>query len=58
VRERSAAPLPPRERAQHDRHAVGVRAALGDDVFGAAQADGRAMPREQVIAAVLERTLE
>ena len=58
VRERSAAPLPPRERAQHDRHAVSVRAALGDDVFGAAQADGRAMPREQVIAAVLERTLE
>jgi len=58
VRERSAAPLPPRERAQHDRHTVDMRAILGDDVFGAAQADGHAMPREQVVAAILERTPE
>lgn len=40
-------PLPPEERADHDRTVAAARAALGDEAFAAAWAEGRAMTRKQ-----------
>lgn len=47
TRDRSGAPLPPSERADVDRIAARVHAALGDRVFDAEYAAGRAVPHEE-----------
>ncbi|HET7090142.1 MAG TPA: tetratricopeptide repeat protein [Anaerolineae bacterium] len=44
------APLPPADRAGHERDAAAVRAQLGKAAFDAASAEGRAMTMEQAIA--------
>jgi tetratricopeptide (TPR) repeat protein len=48
-------PLPPEQQAVHDRAVQAMRAALGEDAFAAAWAEGRALPLEEVIALALER---
>ncbi len=53
VRDQIAAPLPPCERARHDRYTVDMRAVLGEAVFGEARAEGRAMSRERIVAVAL-----
>ncbi len=54
LRESIGAPLPPVERADYDRSAAAVRAALGEAAFAAAWAEGRATKLEQAIGAALE----
>ncbi len=53
LREEVGAPLPPTDRAGHDRTVAAARAALGEDAFGAAWAMGHALPLEAAIADVL-----
>ena len=55
IRETIGLPLPPRERARHDRHIAAVRDALGPEPFAIAWAQGRTMPFDQVIAYALEK---
>jgi tetratricopeptide (TPR) repeat protein len=45
---------PPGEHADYDESISGVRSALGDDRFGAAIAEGRAMTLEQAVAYALD----
>jgi predicted ATPase/DNA-binding SARP family transcriptional activator len=47
-------PLPPPERAEHDRSVAAARAALGEEAFAAAWAEGRAMTLEAAIRYALE----
>jgi len=47
------APLPPVERAAHERSATALRETLGEDAFAAAWAVGRALSLEQAIATAL-----
>ncbi len=49
LRETVGAPLPPVDRADYDRNVDAVRIALGEEMFSAASAKGRAMPLEQAI---------
>src|SRR5205807_9482260 len=51
LREAMGAPLPPADRAEHDRSVAAVRAALVEEAFAAAWAAGRAMPLEEAIRA-------
>jgi hypothetical protein len=51
LREALGAPLPPVERAHYDRSVAATRAALGEEAFAAAWAEGRALSLEQAIAA-------
>jgi len=46
----------PNERAESERHAAAVRAALGEEVFAAAWATGRAMPLDEAVAFALQET--
>jgi predicted ATPase/Tfp pilus assembly protein PilF/DNA-binding XRE family transcriptional regulator len=46
------------ERAEHDQAVAAARAALGEEVFAAAWAEGRAMTKEQAITYALEKTDE
>jgi hypothetical protein len=48
----SLIPLP--ERARHDRCVAAARAALGEEVFARAWAEGRTMTLEQAVACALE----
>jgi predicted ATPase/class 3 adenylate cyclase len=54
LREASAQPLPPVDRASYELAVASDRAQLGDEVFAAAWQEGRAMPLEQVIDDVLK----
>ena|SRR3989442_10196329 len=46
--------LDPNERAEYERHAASARAALGEEAFAAAWAEGRAMPLERAVRVALE----
>jgi hypothetical protein len=46
-------PLAPGDRAEHDRSVAAARAALGENAFAAAWAEGRAMDLDQAIADAL-----
>jgi hypothetical protein len=50
LRDAIGAPLPPLDRAAHDRTVDAARAALGGDTFAVAWAAGRVLPLEQAIA--------
>jgi non-specific serine/threonine protein kinase len=58
LREAIGAPLAPEYRLGHDQAVQAMRAALGDEVFAAAWAEGRALPLEQAIALALEGRAE
>src|SRR5436853_427788 len=49
-------PVPYCSRADHDRAVAAARAALGEEAFAAAWAEGRAMTLEQAIAFALQET--
>jgi len=53
LRESAEVPLPPIHRAAYERDVALVRAALDEDAFAAAWAEGRALPLEQAIAEAL-----
>jgi len=55
LRDSIRAPLPPAYRAITDRHLTAAHARLGEAVFAAAWAEGKAMPIEQVIAMELAK---
>jgi tetratricopeptide (TPR) repeat protein len=55
LREALGAPLWPEQRAGHDRAVRAMRAALGEDAFTGAWAEGQALTLEQAIALALER---
>jgi hypothetical protein len=55
LREALAAPLWPEQRAGHDRAVQAMRAALGEDAFTVAWAEGQALTLEQASALALER---
>ncbi len=42
-------PLPPAKRVEHDRTVAAARAALGEDAFTAAWAEGHALPLAEAI---------
>jgi hypothetical protein len=48
------APLPPADRAAHDRSVAAARTALCEEPFAAAWAEGRAMSLEQSIDCALQ----
>jgi tetratricopeptide (TPR) repeat protein len=54
LREAIGAPLPPANRTGHERTVGDLRMMLGDDLFWAAWAAGRALPLEQAIAEALD----
>jgi non-specific serine/threonine protein kinase len=54
LREAINAPLPPADRAEHDRSVASVRTAMGDEALAAAWAEGRAMSIEAAIACALD----
>jgi predicted ATPase/Tfp pilus assembly protein PilF/DNA-binding XRE family transcriptional regulator len=54
LREILGVPLPPAFRAGHDRAVQAMRAALGEEAFAAAWAEGRTLPLEAAIAAALQ----
>jgi hypothetical protein len=56
-RDAIGAPLPPAERSEHDRSVAAARAALGDEAFAAAWAEGRTMTFERAIAYALTEPL-
>ena len=49
VRDELGAPLPPAERPAHDKDLAAARAALSEDAFARAWAEGRAMPLEDAV---------
>jgi predicted ATPase/class 3 adenylate cyclase len=53
-REVAGAPLPPADCPEHERSLATARAALGEEAFAAAWAEGRAMTPGEAIAAVLQ----
>jgi non-specific serine/threonine protein kinase len=56
LREALNAPLSPADRADYDHNVAAARAALGEETFAAAWAQGRSSPLEQVIAYALGQT--
>jgi tetratricopeptide (TPR) repeat protein len=54
LREAIGCPLPPVERAEHDRHVSAVRSALQETEFAAAWSAGQVMSLEQALAFALE----
>jgi tetratricopeptide (TPR) repeat protein len=54
LREAFGAPLPPGDRAEHDRCVPAVRTTLGEAAFAAAWAEGRSMSLEQSIDCALQ----
>ncbi len=54
IRKTVGAPLPPVDRAEYDRNVDAVRVTLGEEMFSAASAKGRAMPLEQAIEYALK----
>jgi hypothetical protein len=55
LREAMGAPLPPAERAEHERSVAAVRTSLGEETFATAWAAGRAMPMEEAVSYALEK---
>src|SRR5207249_10234786 len=53
LREAIGAPLPPADRAEHDRSVAAVRTALGEAAFAAAWAAGRGLSLEDALRAAL-----
>jgi hypothetical protein len=53
LRERIGAPLPPVERAEHDRCVAAARQALGEAAYGERMAAGRAAPTDAAAAYAL-----
>jgi hypothetical protein len=53
LREDRSWPLPPTERAEHERTVAAARGALGEEAFKVAWARGHALPLEEVIADTL-----
>ena len=45
------APIPPLERAPHERAVSAIRTQLGEETFAAAWAEGRSMTTDQALAA-------
>jgi tetratricopeptide (TPR) repeat protein len=58
LRQAMGTPLPPAERAEHDRSVAAVRTALGAEPFAAAWAEGRALSLEEACAYALEEVLD
>jgi hypothetical protein len=56
VREEAQVPLRPFERPAYDRYVAAARAALQEEAFAQARAEGRAMPLEQAVQYALEET--
>jgi len=56
LREAMGAALPPVHRAEHDRCVAAARAALAEEAFAAAWAEGMAMPLEEAVHCALEDT--
>jgi len=54
LREVLGVPLPPEQRADHERAASSLRAALGEEAFAAAWAEGRALSLEEALDQALE----
>ena len=54
LREAIGVPLPPADRAVHDRGLAAARAGLGEAAFAIAWAAGQALPLEQAVADALE----
>jgi hypothetical protein len=54
LREVIGAPLPPADRAEHDRSVAAGRTARGEEAFAAAWAEGRAMTLVQAIRYAME----
>jgi predicted ATPase/class 3 adenylate cyclase len=54
LREAIGAPLPSDERADYEQTLAAARAALGEEAFASAWAEGRATPLEQIITDVLK----
>jgi hypothetical protein len=54
LREATGTPVEAADRAAHERAAAVSRAALGEEVFAAAWAEGRALPLDDAIALALE----
>jgi hypothetical protein len=54
VRETARVPLRLFERPDYDRHVAAARAALKEEAFAAAWAEGRAMPRDRAVDYALE----
>jgi non-specific serine/threonine protein kinase len=52
------APVPPADRAEHERDGAAARAALGDQPFAAAWAAGQAMTLEQAVECALAETTD
>jgi predicted ATPase len=57
LREALGSALYPVERPEHETFVIATRAALGDEVFAAAWAEGRALPLDQAIAYALAERL-
>lgn len=58
VREAIGTPVPPCERADHDRNMSALRGAMGKKAFAKARAEGRALTLEQVLAEPEEGPLD
>jgi ATP/maltotriose-dependent transcriptional regulator MalT len=54
IREKVGAPLPPCERAEHDRVTASVHARIGDEEFSRLRAEGRAMSPEEAFSRAQE----
>jgi hypothetical protein len=54
LRDALGVPLPPADRADHDRAVLTIREALGEEAFAAAWDVGRAMPLDETVALTLE----
>lgn len=58
LRETARAPIPPNEREKYDREMAVTRAALGEEAFAAAWAEGSAMTIEQAVAYAMEENTD
>ncbi len=58
LREVIGSPRPPNEREEYERGLATVREALGEEVFSAAWAEGRAMSLEQAIEYALQNSAQ
>jgi predicted ATPase/DNA-binding CsgD family transcriptional regulator len=58
LREAVGTPLPPCERADHDRNVAALHAAMGEEPFEKARAEGQAMTPEQALDHALQRPTE
>ena len=54
IREKIGAPVPPCERAEHDRVTASVHARIGDEEFSRLRTEGRAMSPEEAFSRALE----